>query len=396
MFDRILSIVTHFVFVFIDIYVHLCIFFRKTSLNKKLNFREYFVSIDNENHAVCEIGDQDATSDKTLLLIGGIPTNPIESMSWLAEQLHKIDSALRIIIFNMPYYDEHFSIEYSQEFAISNGESLLTQKEIDFSNHKIDPKFIGKKIKSVFWSECFLVVKPFLRELLWQYPEKIVSCILWGSNYFMKNNKPIDAKSFPTLANKITYPAELITYNEGGSKFKDYAEIVKSYGNVDQNEFISLKVIITQSFQKIKYNLNNLGENENLLKPFYPTLYQLFNLSMKGCSKWTKLLRKKYTTDNTRKLEIKWEESLGIRQGIFFWNRCYKNTYNISFNSKLKWLYYQTVRGTLKTNRIISKFKPQISPDCTFCNLETETIIHLFWDCTIVKKFIKGWEKLKK
>ena len=235
----------------------------------------------------------------------------------------------------------------------------------------------------------FLVVKPFLRELLWQYPEKIVSCILWGSNYFMKNNKPIDAKSFPTLANKITYPAELITYNEGGSKFKDYAEIVKSYGNVDQNEFISLKVIITQSFQKIKYNLNNLGENENLLKPFYPTLYQLFNLSMKGCSKWTKLLRKKYTTDNTRKLEIKWEESLGIRQGIFFWNRCYKNTYNISFNSKLKWLYYQTVRGTLKTNRIISKFKPQISPDCTFCNLETETIIHLFWDCTIVKKFIK-------
>lgn len=128
-------------FVFIDIYVHLCIFFRKTSLNKKLNFREYFVSIDNENHAVCEIGDQDATSDKTLLLIGGIPTNPIESMSWLAEQLHKIDSALRIIIFNMPYYDEHFSIEYSQEFAISNGESLLTQKEIDFSNHKIDPKF---------------------------------------------------------------------------------------------------------------------------------------------------------------------------------------------------------------------------------------------------------------
>jgi pimeloyl-ACP methyl ester carboxylesterase len=62
-------------------------------------------------------------------------------MSWLAEQLHKIDSTLRIIIFNMPYYDEHFAIEYSNEFAISNGESLITQKEIDFSTHKIDPKF---------------------------------------------------------------------------------------------------------------------------------------------------------------------------------------------------------------------------------------------------------------
>ena len=139
--DRILSILTFIVFVFIDIYINLRIFFRETSSIKRLNFKEYFVSIGNEDHAVCEIGDHEATSDKTLLLIGGIPTNPIESMSWLAEQLHKIDSTLRIIIFNIPYYDEHFAIEYSNEFAISNGESLITQKEIDFSTHKIDPKF---------------------------------------------------------------------------------------------------------------------------------------------------------------------------------------------------------------------------------------------------------------
>ena len=106
---------------FIDTYINLRIFFREISSIKKLNFKEYFVSIGNEDHAVCEIGDHEATSDKTLLLIGGVPTNPIESMSWLAEQLHKIDSTLRIIIFNMPYYDEHFAIEYSHEFAISNG-----------------------------------------------------------------------------------------------------------------------------------------------------------------------------------------------------------------------------------------------------------------------------------
>ena len=139
--DRLLSILSYIVFVFIDIYINLRIFFRGTSSNKKLNFKEYFVSIENEDHTICEIGDDQATSDKTLLLIGGIPTDPIESMSWLAHELHKIDSTLRIIIFNMPYYDEHFDIEYSDEFAISNGESFITRKEIDFSTHKIDPKF---------------------------------------------------------------------------------------------------------------------------------------------------------------------------------------------------------------------------------------------------------------
>ena len=139
--DRLLSILSYIVFVFIDIYINLRIFFRGTSSNKKLNFKEYFVSIENEDHTICEIGDHQATSDKTLLLIGGIPTDPIESMSWLAHELHKIDSTLRIIIFNMPYYDEHFDIEYSDEFAISNGESFITRKEIDFSTHKIDPKF---------------------------------------------------------------------------------------------------------------------------------------------------------------------------------------------------------------------------------------------------------------
>ena len=98
--DRLLSILSYIVFVFIDIYINLRIFFRGTSSNKKLNFKEYFVSIENDDHTISEIGDHQATSDKTLLLIGGIPTDPIESMSWLAHELHKIDSTLRIIIFN--------------------------------------------------------------------------------------------------------------------------------------------------------------------------------------------------------------------------------------------------------------------------------------------------------
>ena len=53
--DRLLSILSYIVFVFIDIYINLRIFFRGTSSNKKLNFKEYFVSIENDSIALASL-----------------------------------------------------------------------------------------------------------------------------------------------------------------------------------------------------------------------------------------------------------------------------------------------------------------------------------------------------
>ena len=39
---------------------------------------------------------------------------------------------------------------------------------------------------------------------------------------------------------------------------------------------------------------------------------------------------------------------------------------NIFFDNRLKWFQYQVTRGTLKTNRIISKFKNDASVNCTY------------------------------
>jgi hypothetical protein len=62
-------------------------------------------------------------------------------MSWMADCLNTIDNSLRIIIFNMPYYEDHFNIDVSNSLAISNGESLTSKKIIDFSKLKVDPKY---------------------------------------------------------------------------------------------------------------------------------------------------------------------------------------------------------------------------------------------------------------
>ena len=82
-----------------------------------------------------------------------------------------------------------------------------------------------------------------------------------------------------------------------------------------------------------------------------------------------------------------WEEKLGNIQGPFVWDRCYKLTKSRSFDNKLKWLQQQIVRGSLKTNHIISKFS-DISQRYTFCDVHNKRILHLFWDCREVFNFI--------
>ena len=101
------------------------------------------------------------------------------------------------------------------------------------------------------------------------------------------------------------------------------------------------------------------------------------------------MIKQGWSREGIKNRETKWDIELGRIQGVPFWDRCYKIIDSIFFDNRIKWLQYQIVRGTLKTNKIISKFKRNIQPSCTFCNIEIETIEHLFWSCHIVQNFIK-------
>ena len=54
-------------------------------------------------------------------------------------------------------------------------------------------------------------------------------------------------------------------------------------------------------------------------------------------------------------------------------------------DNKIKDLQYKIIMRFTPTNNLLYKIKKIGSPTCNFCNLETETIEHLFFDCTHVK-----------
>ena len=77
---------------------------------------------------------------------------------------------------------------------------------------------------------------------------------------------------------------------------------------------------------------------------------------------------------------------------------CYRYLYGITsyvdaeikHENKLRWLQYQILRHSIKTNYMVNKALPHVSPLCAYCGDETgelEHTLHLFWTCRHTQKF---------
>ena len=153
--------------------------------------------------------------------------------------------------------------------------------------------------------------------------------------------------------------------------------------------YISIKQVIRTALIRLGINIERLP----LVYPSFPLLLHLISYSLKGCNKWSKLFKKlEHSNSNLQKRERKWEEELQAIQGLNFWGKCYELNTNVFFVNKLKWVQYQITRGTLKTNKIVSTFKADVSINRTYCNLEVETISHLFYECDIKSFIIEVYE----
>jgi pimeloyl-ACP methyl ester carboxylesterase len=187
----IFKLFTPLIFLFIDLYINLKIFLREnffyTPYINTINFIKSSINIDGQNHEMYQIGDLNANDINTIIMIGGIPTDPAESMTWLADELNKINPSFRIIIFNIPFYENHFDIETTEYTAKTNGKNFITKKSIDFSKLNIDPKFshenqgikVNQFLDALNIKSCHLVGHDrgavILEYFALNYPDKVLS-----------------------------------------------------------------------------------------------------------------------------------------------------------------------------------------------------------------------------
>ena len=216
-------------------------------------------------------------------------------------------------------------------------------------------------------------------------PESIFSYNLWSSCVFHRNSNLCLRRQFGNIGTLINYLADIIKSNHTGTTFITVEEFETRFNHApDVEHFTSLRLVISLAVSRLGLNFKNIAP----VFPILPLFLQLINYSNSGCNAWSRLLKKlSFKNEGLEIRERKWETFLGAMQGNFFWERAYKFTADIFFNNKIKWFQYQITRGTLKTNYIVSKFIPVISPMCSFCGIDTETILHLFYDCTVIRSF---------
>ena len=80
-----------------------------------------------------------------------------------------------------------------------------------------------------------------------------------------------------------------------------------------------------------------------------------------------------------------------LESSDFNWKKIYFLIRNTTLDAKAHMFQYKVLRNTLYINKILFKFGKGFSPQCSFCKLHEETLIHLCYDCLIVKRI---WNQL--
>ena len=82
------------------------------------------------------------------------------------------------------------------------------------------------------------------------------------------------------------------------------------------------------------------------------------------------------------------QEQKWINDINFFQQGSTTHIYTASKNTYLQSFHYRLICRIIPTKKFLYAIGRAENNLCTFCNSSVETLVHLFWDCACVKKFI--------
>jgi hypothetical protein len=187
-----------------------------------------------------------------------------------------------------------------------------------------------------------------------------------------------------------TNPCVLDFFDSLENRFLSLREFNSNTGN--QLNFLTHLGII-ESIRGVCGKLNfNLALTEHHPLPRQPLIHNIAMKSDKGCRDFYVILRNKEVLNTNKSyVEQKWHEELGFILSVESWDRYRANFSKINFMNNIKWLQFRIFHRVLQTNRIRSKYKPNVVNICDICKAEPETISHLFFRCLPVRHF---WNNL--
>ena len=242
-------------------------------------------------------------------------------------------------------------------------------------------KAIAGKISNEFWKNVLLAAARLVTEACNQYVNDFHLFPVFGNPLFRNNERMLYRKQFKNIPKNISVVSDF--FKEKDTAYTTY-EIKSLYKlNLHPTQFNNIINSIQEASNKLVSHKSVWHQT-----PRQSLLVKICTRQVRGCRTFYDILRAKHNKHTTlRKYEIKWNTKLNLSLPVAFWEGVWYLHSSLQYNNQFKWLQCQILRYCLYTNNRVSKFKPEVSGLCDFCNLHDENPMTLFWECTVTQEF---------
>ena len=204
--------------------------------------------------------------------------------------------------------------------------------------------------------------------------EQILNQVLWYNSNIKSSDQVLENKTLldrgvvyiKDLVNRQT--SDIMSSYEFECKFKypnflEYTKIIKAIPKEWQQQ-ISSKIVSKDEDIEIA---------EQLVK------------SMKFV--YWELMDKKIIVDNAREY---WQKELKSNIEESKWEKIRERVFSVSVLTKLREFQFRLISCRLVTNVKRAKWQKDVSEKCYYCDQESETVLHIMYDCKIIQSI---WQK---
>ena len=191
---------------------------------------------------------------------------------------------------------------------------------------------------------------------------------VWNNSLILVDNGPV---CYPHWKRKgVIFVNDLLEQDGSFLTFDRFIDIFHIATNF--LEYYGIIAAIKSTWRRFLINLGHKFDNP--INSFVNII--LCNDSLKCRSIYDKIINSR-DTDN--KTFLKWSETINISENS--WSLYCSIPFRCTSDVQMRWFQYRLINIIIPTNKYLMIINVSDSNRCTFCDVEVETIQHLFYDC---------------
>ena len=280
--------------------------------------------------------------------------------------LSVLNKALKITWIPKIVKEEGLWQDLFESSIVSNRKNIWMQDLL--SLHKMK-----RKVKNLFWKE---VISAWV-----SYKEISIDEIdvrtfpIWNSHFLQNSNIIMKKNEFKKRG--LVYINDLLT---------DMGELM-GYDNFQETYFLNINFV---DFYSLMHSIPRPWKTE-ILQQKYKIIGQVTQTCLEETLTMKKVCKETYwkimdTIKPKRNFLNKWSEYFQTQITEKEMSEYFTLNFLCTNENKMRSFQYKILQRSLTTNKFLNICK--LGEDkCYFCKIEVETLEHLFWDCSKIKKF---------